>query len=209
MKVINGTLVLTVFAALAATLLAFVHDKTEERTAFNERAYLLRSLNLVLSPETYDNDLSSDIVHISDLDYLGSTEPVTVYRARRNGQPVAAIISSVAPDGYGGPIRLIVGVNYDGTLSGVRAVTHRETPGLGDKIETARSDWILDFTGRSLESSSREEWAIRQDGGVFDQFTGASITPRSVIKAVHNTLIYFAAHRAEIFERPQSDHETP
>jgi len=209
MKAINGTLVLTVFAALAATLLAFVHDKTKERTAFNERAYLLRSLNLVLSPEQYDNDLSSDIVHISDLEYLGSPEPVAVYRARRNGQPVAAIISSVAPDGYGGPIRLIVGVNYDGTLSGVRVVTHRETPGLGDKIETARSDWILDFTGRSLESSSREDWAIRQDGGVFDQFTGASITPRSVIKAVHNTLIYFAAHRAEIFERRQSSQETP
>ena len=190
-------------------MLAFVHDQTKDRAASNERAYLLRSLNSVLAPSEYDNDLSSDAILISDFELLGSREPIAVYRARQNGRPAAAIISSVAPDGYGGPIRLIVGIQYDGTLSGVRVVSHRETPGLGDKIETKRSDWILGFSGRSLDTSASADWAIREDGGVFDRFTGASITPRAVVKAVHNTLIYFAAHRDEIFEQEQSEPQTP
>lgn len=207
MKTVRDALLLALFAALSAAILAFVHHKTKDRTAFNERAYLLRSLNSVLAPDEYDNDLSSDIIQVSDLEHLGSDEPLTVYRARRDGLPVAAIISSTAV-GYSGPIQLIVGVYYDGTLSGVRVVSHRETPGLGDKIEADRSDWILDFTGRSLEASTGEDWEIRQDGGVFDQFTGASITPRSVVKSVHNTLLYFAANRSDIFERRQSDNNT-
>src|SRR5690606_4959952 len=119
---------------------------------------------------------------------LGTTQPVTVYRAFRGGEPVAALFNSVAPDGYSGEIRLLVGVRVDGSLSGVRVLSHKETPGLGDPIEVRHSDWITRFSGLSLENPPFERWKVRRDGGDFDQFTGATITPRAVVKATRNTL---------------------
>jgi Na+-translocating ferredoxin:NAD+ oxidoreductase subunit G len=143
-----------------------------------------------------------DVVLVRDPELLGTPGQVSVYRARQRGRPVAVVISPVAPVGYSGPIRLLVGILADGTLSGVRVVSHRETPGLGDKVELERDDWILGFDGRSLGDPPVSRWAVRRDGGVFDQFTGATVTPRAVVRAVRDALVYFEAHRDELFAAP-------
>ena len=105
-----------------------------------------------------------------------------------------------APDGYNGDIRLLAAIDVTGTVLGVRVVSHRETPGLGDPIEVERSDWVLGFTGKSLLSPQGKSWAVKRDGGEFDQFTGATISPRAVVKAVHNTLLYFKTNQKSLFE---------
>jgi electron transport complex protein RnfG len=107
----------------------------------------------------------------------------------------------VVPDGYSGPIKLLVAVNYDGTLGGVRVISHKETPGLGDKIEESRSDWVLGFNGKSLTDPLLEKWKVKRDGGIFDQFTGATITPRSIVSAVKHTLLYERDHRDALYAK--------
>ncbi len=194
-----ATVVLGGFAVLGTGLVALTERNTRERIAANERAFTLRSLNEIVPPGQRDNDLFTDIIQVSDPELLGTPEPVTVYRARKDGQPVAAILRVVAPKGYSGPIKLLVGVRNDGTVAGVRVVSHRETPGLGDGIEAQRSDWILGFSGRSLGDPPEAAWTVRRDGGDFDQFTGATITPRAVTRAVRDALIYFRTHREALF----------
>ncbi|SFF42265.1 electron transport complex protein RnfG [Fontimonas thermophila] len=191
-------LVLAAFAAIAATLLASTYALTADRIRAAEQQRLLRQLEAVLPAGAYDNDVASDIIR-RPIAELRADAPVTIYRARRGGTPVAAVLTVTAPDGYGGPIELLVGIGADGRLTGVRVTAHQETPGLGDKIEIDRSDWIRAFTGRSLTDPPPPRWAVRKDGGVFDQFTGATITPRAVIKAVRQALEYFEHHRADIF----------
>lgn len=194
--------ILTGFAVFGALLVAITWESTAERIADNERAYLLRTLADVLPEGAHDNAVHDDFITVTDPALLGTSAPVTVYRARKVNQPVAVVITPVAPGGYSGPIRLLVGILADGTISGVRVVSHRETPGLGDKIEVERSDWILGFEARSLGSPPLEGWAVRRDEGVFDQFTGATITPRAVVSAVRDALIYFEAHREALFAAP-------
>jgi electron transport complex protein RnfG len=192
---------LFLFAVIGAGLVAFTFDSTAEKIADNERRALLKSLNELVPEQRYDNDIFSDVVYVRNSELLGTSQPVPVYRARKDGWPVAAVLAPVAPDGYSGSIRLLVAVNLDGTLAGVRVVQHRETPGLGDAIEAERSDWILGFSGRSLSDPVPERWKVKRDGGEFDQFTGATITPRAVVKAVKEALLYFQAHRHELFEQ--------
>jgi Na+-translocating ferredoxin:NAD+ oxidoreductase subunit G len=197
------------FAIFGALLVALTWESTAERIAANERAYLLRTLADVLPQGAYDNAVHEDAIAVTDAALLGTSAPVTVYRARLGAEPVAVVITPVAPGGYSGPIRLLVGILADGRISGVRVVSHRETPGLGDKIEVERDDWILDFDGRSLAEPVRERWAVRRDGGAFDQFTGATITARAVVSAVRDALIYFEAHRDELFAAPAAAEELP
>lgn len=193
---------LAAFAIAGALLVAFTWQATAGRIAANERAFLLRSLEDVLPEGGYDNALSEDVIEVADPELLGTDEPVPVYRARRGGEAVAVVMNPVAPDGYSGPIRLLVGILADGTVTGVRVVAHRETPGLGDKVEVERSDWILDFEGTRIGAPPEDQWAVRRDGGTFDQFTGATITPRAVVRAVKNALIYFHAHRPRLLSPP-------
>lgn len=194
-----AALILTNFAMLGTGLVALTYTGTKDIIAENERAALLSNLNTLVSPDHYDNSLVEDSIQVIDPEFLGTSEPVTIYRAYKNGQPVAVLATPVAPDGYGGPIKLLVGVYADGTLAGVRVLSHQETPGLGDAIEASRSDWILDFTGKSMGNPTLENWKVKKDGGVFDQFTGATITPRAVIKAVGKFLIYFKQYREQLF----------
>lgn len=194
-----GGALLAMFAAGGTLLVTTTEQGTRVRIADNEREFLLRTLEVLVDPARYDNDLLTDTRTVVAPMALGTTEPVTVYRARRDDVPVALVLTAVAPDGYTGPIRLLVAVNRDGTLSGVRVLAHRETPGLGDGIEAARSDWILAFTGRSLGDPPTEGWAVRRDGGEFDQLTGATITPRAVVAAVHRVLQYYDAEQAMLF----------
>lgn len=191
-------LFLFLFAVVGAALVALTHDKTAQRIHENEKAALLRNLHVIIPPERHDNDIFHDTIEL-DVPELSPDEPVVVYRARRDGWPVAAVFTVVAPDGYNGKIKLLVGVNLDGTVAGIRVISHKETPGLGDAIEADKSDWIEIFRGKSIGNPPLEQWKVKRDGGAFDQLTGATITPRAVVKVVRKTLLYFQAHRDEVF----------
>jgi electron transport complex protein RnfG len=192
--------ILALFAVAGTSLVAFTHTATEARIAANERETLLRTLHALVPPESIDNDMVLDTLQISDPEQLGAPL-TTVYRGRKQGDPVAAVLTARVPSGYSGPIKLLVAVRYDGTLGGVRVISHKETPGLGDKVEENRSDWIHSFTGKSLGNPPLEKWKVKRDGGVFDQFTGATITPRSVVNAVRKTLLYVKEHRDALYDK--------
>jgi electron transport complex protein RnfG len=199
LRPLRGALLLGGTTVLAVGLLALVHEATRERIEQVERARRMQAVEQVLDGVRHDNDLLLDAVTVTDRDLLGTSAPVTVYRATLDGEPVAAVLAPTAPDGYSGSIRLLVGIDVDGRLLGVRVQSHRETPGLGDLIEARKSDWILKFTGRSLGDPPLERWKVRKDGGDFDQFTGATVTPRAVVAAVANALLYFERERERIF----------
>lgn len=198
-QMLISTLVLAAFAAFGTSLLLWVNNGTRDRIAANEQATLLQRLNEIIPPESYNNAPQSDTVQVSAPAELGTTQAVPVYLFRRDSQPVAAVLTVIAPDGYSGNIKLLVGVYYDGSIAGVRAVSHKETPGLGDYIETDRSDWILGFNGRSLVSPTPKDWRVKPDGGAFDAFTGATITPRAVVRAVYRSLLYFEREKTNLF----------
>ncbi|HHZ88016.1 MAG TPA: electron transport complex subunit RsxG [Chromatiaceae bacterium] len=195
------------FALLGSALVAVTFDNTEDRILENERLALLASLNVLIPKSTYDNDLQEDTLIIPNDYFLGTIEPMTVYRARKGGQPVAVVLSPIAPDGYNGRIKLLVAILDDGSLVGVRVISHKETPGLGDGIEAERSDWIQQFPGTSLESPEEELWKVKRDGGDFDQLTGATISPRAIVKAVKNTLLYYKERRDALFAAPESEED--
>ena len=190
---------LGLFALVGTGLVALVFDTTKEPIAESERAYMLRSLNAVINKDLYDNDIFTDYIEVVSNDFLGTDKPVPVFRARKNDQPVAVAITPIARQGYVGPIKLLVGIDVNGTVIGVRVLSHRETPGLGDAIEEKRSDWILGFDGRSLSNPESKNWRVRRDGGVFDQFTGATVTPRAVVRAVHDALKFYEKNRDRLF----------
>ncbi len=195
---ITGT-VLGGFAIVGSALVSLTYEGTEERIEEAHKEALLRSLHELVTPEQSDNDLYHDVIEVTDKVLLGSEKPIRIYRARKADKPVAALLTPVAPNGYGGAIQLLVAINYDGTLAGVRVLQHHETPGLGDDIEATRSNWILGFNGHSLDSLNEQQWRVKKDGGVFDQFTGATITPRAVVQAVYRSLNYYQANREAVF----------
>lgn len=198
-QILGAGLLLAAFALLGTALLNGTQWHSAPYIAANERQTLLDSLSVVIPPDSFDNDILDDSITISDPELLGMAGPTRVYRARLRGQDTAVAFLIVAPGGYSGSINLLMGVRADGGISGVRVISHHETPGLGDTIEARRSDWILNFAGRSLDDPGEAGWHVKRDGGTFDQFTGATITPRAVVKAVHNGLKFFARHRAQLF----------
>ncbi|KRT56362.1 electron transport complex subunit RsxG [endosymbiont of Ridgeia piscesae] len=206
--VVIAGFVLAMFAVAGTALVSFTHQATKARIASNERQALLRSLTTLVPAASIDNDIISDVMTVSDPELLGS-ENTTVYRGRSGGQPVAVVLTPVVPNGYSGPIKLLVAVRYDGTLGGVRIISHKETPGLGDKIEESRSDWIYSFTGKSLNNPPKAQWGVKKDGGVFDQFTGATITPRSIVAAVKKSLLYVQQHQQQLYDRTPLQEATP
>lgn len=187
------------FAVVGGALVAGMQMLTAERIAAQRDASLRATLNQVVADQRYTNALLDDTLTIRDPDLLGTDEPLTAWRARRDGQPVAVVFPVVAPDGYSGAIRLLVGITPEGRLTGVRVLEHRETPGLGDAIEIRRSDWIRQFTGLSLDHPPRADWAVTADGGVFDAFAGATVTPRAVVEAIERALVFFQVHRERLF----------
>lgn len=202
-----GGIILAGLAAICTALVAMTHSSTAPRIAANEQAYLEARLKPVLGAVKFDGKLSESTIRIPPPHGLPGNAPVTVYRVFGGGAPVAALFDVTAPDGFSGPIRLLVGVDAEGVLTGVRVLGHRETPGLGDLIEESKSDWILQFAGKSLGTPPTSSWAIKRDGGSFDQFTGASITPRSVVKAIRETLLYFQEQRSVVFATTERDNE--
>lgn len=199
-QVLISGILLGLFAVVGTTIVAVTEATTAERISANREAYLLRSLNQVLGERAYDNELSSDI-QIQPADpLLGQSQATPAYRARLKGQPVAVILRLIAPDGYNGEIEMLLGVDVAGQITAVRVVRHNETPGLGDGIEIDKSDWIGQFDGHSLQNTSTGEWRVKRDQGEFDQMTGATITPRAVVAAVHRGLQYFQQHQAHLFD---------
>ena len=199
-NMIISAILLAMFAVAGTFFVTYTFDNTIDRINENKRLALLKSIHVLIPPSAHDNDIFTDIISVQNKDLLGSKKPVKVYRARKNNIPVAVIINSVAPDGYSGNIELLVAININATLAGVRVVHHKETPGLGDAIEENRSDWITKFKQRSLANLDKKGWAVKRDGGEFDQFTGATITPRAIVKAVYNTLRYYKENRDTLYE---------
>lgn len=198
-RAVQSALLLGLIAVLGTSLLTGVNQLTRDRIADQQRRAVLRQLNQIVPAGLYDNALHEDTTSVTAPGSFGHPKTVKVYRARQNGQPVAAIFKTVAADGYNGDIELLVGVDYPGNVLGVRITRHRETPGLGDGIEIEKDDWVLSFNGRSLGAPNQAGWAVRRDGGEFDQFTGATITPRAVVRAVRLSLEYYHQHRDELY----------
>ncbi|QUJ69037.1 electron transport complex subunit RsxG [Photobacterium sp. GJ3] len=194
--------ILALSALLATALVALTHQVTASRIQEQEQKQLLQVLNQVIPKDNHDNELYKHCTLIQDQEHLGTSEPMPAYLATQADQPSGVAIEAIAPDGYNGAIKIIVGLDMTGTVTGVRVLAHQETPGLGDKIDTRITRWIDSFTGRKLNGEKDPRWAVRKDGGDFDQFTGATITPRAVVNAVKRVSLYFDAHGESLFTQP-------
>lgn len=190
--------ILAGFALLASVLLGLANCSTSSTIQKRLDEDLQKSLQEVVPASLYDNDLLKDTVTVPSASYNIGADQTLVYIARKNGEATAACFKFIAPDGYSGAINMLMGVDRNGNILGVRVIKHAETPGLGDKIEVAKSDWILKFNGHSLLDLAPAQWAVKKDGGVFDQFSGATITPRKTVQAIHRGLKFFNDHRNEI-----------
>jgi electron transport complex protein RnfG len=203
----NG-LILAVFAIVATGLIALTYFGTKDQIALQQQQKLLSILNAVIDESSYDNAIQLDCTLVTSSELLGSDEPQHIYRATKQGQAVAAAIETTAPDGYSGKIQLVVGITSSqagsAKVAGVRVLEHKETPGLGDKIDLRISNWVLDFNNQIYNADIATNWAVKKDGGQFDQFTGATITPRAVVNAVKLSAEYYIANQAAIFKAPNA-----
>ena len=198
----NG-LALAVFAVITTGLISLTYFGTREQIALQQQQKLLSILNAVIDEGSYDNSIQLDCALVTSVEMLGSDQPQHIYRATKQGRPVAAAIETTAPDGYSGKIQLVVGVTSSkldsAKVTGVRILDHKETPGLGDKIDLRINDWVLDFDNQVYTAEMASNWAVKKDGGQFDQFTGATITPRAVVNAVRASVEYYLANKTTIF----------
>ena len=207
-SVIKNSLVLALFAAVTVAVVAITQQSTESRITEAERAAQIRTLGEILPAHSYDNALLDNVIYLNE-SLLGHRKDTPAYLASINGQPAAVILQANAPDGYSGTISLLIGIMVNGTLSGVRVIHHKETPGLGDRIDLAKSPWITSFDGKSLINPNEQGWAVKKDHGDFDQFAGATITPRAVVTAVHKALQYFDNNHAQLFAQLTSAEVKP
>lgn len=205
MRVIVSSLVgaglLAAFAAVGSGLISGVYEQTKEPIAAAERAAEAKQLLEIFPRDSHDNELIDDGFAVDAEDpLLALRERGTGYRARRNNEVTGIILPATARDGYSGDIRLLVGIDRGGAVAGVRVLSHRETPGLGDKIELKKSDWVLSFDHKTLADPAPDRWAVIKDGGDFDAFTGATVTPRAVVAAVKSAMEYSQNNLSALFE---------
>lgn len=203
----NG-LTLALFALGCTAMVVLTNELTRDRIAHQQQLEQLRTLGALLPEGSYDNDLVASCKLVRSREYLGSDQPMPLYTATLKGVHTGYALETVAPDGYSGAIRMVVGTDAKGAISAVRVLTHKETPGLGDKIELKKSNWIDSFVGRTLHAENEASWAVKKDGGEFDAFTGATITPRAVVKAVKNLLLLQQEH-PELLRDAPSCNATP
>ena len=232
-RVVITAVILAVFFGLGVGFVAYTQQKTADQIELNRQAVLLGQIMAVLGSETHDNNPAEDAFLLPDPQALNLGEPVLEpaeegvlpasltarereramaagqlgFRAREAGRVTAVAIPVVTHRGYSGDIRLLVGVDADQEITGVRVLEQNETPGLGDKIKADKTDWIRDFTGRRLGDPPVEDWAVKKDGGAFDQFTGATVSPRAVVEAIEDVLLYAREHRRQLFEQTAHDDE--
>jgi len=170
-------------------ILATLNELTREKILDNRQLATRKVIEHII-PGPYNNDIFRDFIEVIEPGYLGSRQAVTVYRARDGDQPSGVVFYPVMTDGYNSQIELGIGISREGIITGVRVIRETETEGLGDQINQNKSDWIFSFTGKSFETVTREDWKVSSEDGYFDQISGATITSRSVINAVRNTLDY-------------------
>ena len=199
----NG-LLLALFALICTAVVAFVNQLTADKIKQQEQLQLQGVLQQIIPNSIHDNDLTKSCILLKSETGLGTQEPMPAYIATKNGKPVAIAIEALAPDGYSGNIKLILALNNSGEVLGVRTLSQHETPGLGDKIELTKSDWVLSFSGKTMKSDDDVRWFVKKDGGEIDQFTGATITPRAYVKAIRHAISYFKAHQQTIFNQQQN-----
>jgi electron transport complex protein RnfG len=208
-KPLATVLLVAAIATAAAVLVTASWEFSHERIAANQRARLLASLSSVLDERLLERDLDPVLITAEDEALLGSDDPIDIFVPVDGTEPLAVIFASIAPGGYNAPIYLLIGIDVrSGEITGVRVVSHRETPGLGDLIDIEKSDWLLQFDGASVNDPAAVDWALTRDEGVFDSITGATVTPRAVVQAVHNTLLYFDAHRDELIAAARREAES-
>ena len=205
MRVIVSSLIgaglLAAFAAVGSGLISGVYEQTKEPIAAAERAAEAKQLLEIFPRDSHDNELIDDGFAVdAEGPLLALRERGTGYRARRNNEVTGIILPATARDGYSGDIRLLVGIDRGGAVAGVRVLSHRDTPGLGDKIELKKSDWVLSFDHKTLADPAPDRWAVIKDGGDFDAFTGATVTPRAVVAAVKSAMEYSQNNRSALFE---------
>ncbi|MBB6522081.1 electron transport complex subunit RsxG [Pseudoteredinibacter isoporae] len=192
----RNAIILGAFALLTAAVLAGTQLLTKDRIAAEQRKAAEQALLEIISslPEKHDNDMLAESLDIpkSLQESLSWRDAEKVYIAKKGEQVLAYLVPAIAPDGYSGDIKILIGITPNGLVTGVRVLAHKETPGLGDKVELKKSDWILSFTGRSLTPENESTWAVKKDGGDFDQFTGATITPRAVVNQVKASVQAFS-----------------
>ena len=202
-SVISNGIILSAFAMVTSGLIALTFFGTQEQIAQQQQQKLQGILNDIIEPGTYNNAIANNCVLMRSAEYLGSQEAQHIYRAYYDEQPVALAIETTAPDGYSGKIQLVVGLHNDDkgdvVISGVRVLEHKETPGLGDKIDLRVSDWVLSFAQKIFNTDSAPRFAVKKDGGQFDQFTGATISPRAVVNAVKRSALFYQQHKDQIF----------
>lgn len=199
----NG-LLLFIFAVITAGTLAFTYEGTKDTIKESQRKAAQKALLEIIPQSRFDNDLLLDTIAIPESAHalLGKLSDEAIHVARKNGEIIAVIIPAIAPDGYNGDIKMIAGVNIDGSVAGVRVLVHKETPGLGDKIDIKKSQWVNSFTGRSLNNPAANGWKVKKNGGEFDQFTGATITPRAVVARIYNVLRFADENKTLLFSSP-------
>jgi Na+-translocating ferredoxin:NAD+ oxidoreductase subunit G len=196
------------FTLIGTAILAYTFELTHERIAQSEDTAKLKLISQIVPATLFDNDLIKDTLILPASQQLGTGHDTVAYRGRIKGQPSVVVIEAIAPDGYSGKIGMIVAINYDGTISGVRVVTHKETPGLGDYIDIAKHGWIKLFANTSHQAMPEEDWKVKKDGGQIDYMAGATITPRAVAKAVHKALHYFEENKSQLFAQHASEQKT-
>jgi Na+-translocating ferredoxin:NAD+ oxidoreductase subunit G len=201
--------ILFAFALVATAMLVFTFTRTEPTIERSRQAEKLALLSQVLPPALYDNDLLASKQSVPPNELLGTRQASTMWIARRGDTITAVVLEAIAPDGYGGAINLVIGIDVDGAVTGVRVTAHRETPGLGDYIVRSKSAWIEQFVGKSLTAPEAKHWKVTKDGGQFDARAGATITPRAVVKAVRAALDYFARNRAALLAKDGVPNATP
>ena len=194
------TATLAIIAAVLTVGLVLIANVTHDRTARNQQAWIKEHLDALVAPQSYDNDPLTDTIELTAPNLLGTATPVTAYRMRKAGLPIAVAIRSIAPDGYRGPLELLVAIAPGGQLLGVQVIRHNETPGLGDAFENRDAGWLEKFRGLSLNKPPQQRWSVRRDGGDFDAFTGATITPRAIVKAVRQTLEFYQGNEARLYQ---------
>ena len=196
----KSAIMMSLFVTIGIGILLLAKLLTQEPIRKAESAKVQEAINEVLPQEMYDNNLLKDTINVHDRIHFGTDNPVTIYRARKNGQPAALVLTTIAPDGYNGNIYIMIAVFPDGRISGVRVLSHKETPGLGDKIDVRKSNWVLSFNGMKLRDDNTPIWRVKKDGGQFDQFTGATITPRAVVNAVRRALEYINKQGNKLYD---------
>lgn len=189
------------FALVGTLLLTVIYEVTRDPIAQNEAKARLALFKQVLPNDLYNIDILSSTVTIAPNDLLGTRQTSVINIAFMQNKPAGMIIEAIAHDGYAGDIKLLVGVRMDGVIAGVRVLTHKETPGLGDYIDIVKDNWITLFDGESLAKTADAQWKVKKDGGQFDYMVGATISPRAVIRKVHETLVFFSNGTKSIVSR--------